>query len=108
MGEMPVLLMIFGMVLPWVLVALVVWLGFQLVLQNGRLLLRLEAIEARLAVGSRPPTPSLPLGKPAPEFDLPDLEGARKSLSQFKGRRLLLIFFGPQCGFCTKMLPDLA
>jgi len=43
----------------------------------------------------------------APEFDLPDLSGSRHRLSEFRGRRLLLIFFNPQCGFCTAMVPEL-
>jgi peroxiredoxin len=30
------------------------------------------------------------------------------SLEQFRGRRLLLIFFNPDCGFCRQMAPDLA
>jgi hypothetical protein len=36
---------VFGTVLPWLLIGLGIWLGFQLVRQNGRLLLRLETIE---------------------------------------------------------------
>ena len=40
---------VFGTVLPWLLIGVGTWLGFQLVRQNGRLLLRLETIEKRLA-----------------------------------------------------------
>src|SRR4029077_11883844 len=29
-------------------------------------------------------------------------------LSEFRGRDVLLIFFNPKCGFCTKMADDLA
>src|SRR5262249_36542976 len=54
------------------------------------------------------PPDRLPLGSPAPAFELPDLSGERRSLAQFLGQRLLLIFFSPSCGFCVKMLPDLA
>ena len=48
--------LVFGTVLPWLLIAVGAWLGYQLVRQNGRLLLRLEAIEKRLAprAGTKP------------------------------------------------------
>ena len=45
---------VFGTVLPWLLIAVGTWLGFQLLRQNGRLLLRLEAIEKRLTAGAEP------------------------------------------------------
>jgi peroxiredoxin len=111
-------LIVFGIVLPWLIVGLGCWLGYQLVRQNGRLLLRLEALEQRLAqlptAPSAAPAPApsapqgLPVGSAAPEFELPDLAGGRKALSDFRGHRLLLIFFNPRCGFCTQMAPDLA
>jgi peroxiredoxin len=50
----------------------------------------------------------LPLGSPAPDFELPDLAGAPKRLADSRGRPLLLLFFNPGCGFCTRMAPDLA
>lgn len=110
-------LIAFGVVLPWVCVGLGCWLGYQLVRQNGRILLHLESLEQRLGQLSAPsspplappsPPPALPVGSAAPEFALPDLTGGRQALSQFRGRRLLLIFFNPRCGFCTQMAPDLA
>ena len=45
------LTILFGTVLPWVLIAVGGWLAYQLVRQNGRILLRLETIERHL--GSR-------------------------------------------------------
>jgi peroxiredoxin len=110
-------LLVFGLVLPWLLVGLSYWLGFQLVRQNGRLLLRLESLEARLDAAGRgaaaaAPAEAPPAGLPpdteAPEFELPDLDGRRRSLSEFRGRKVLLVFFGPQCGYCHHMLPRLA
>src|SRR5216117_3455111 len=50
----------------------------------------------------------LPVGTDAPAFELPDLEGERKSLAQFRGQPLLLIFFNPACGFCRDLAPKLA
>jgi peroxiredoxin len=103
--------LVFGTVLPWLLIAVGTWLGYQLVSQNGRILLRLEAIErqlgARAAAQRREPA-GLPVGTVAPDFELPDLAGARRKLSEFRGRDVLLIFFNPECGFCTKMADDLA
>lgn len=102
-------LITFGIVLPWLLVALGCWIGFQLVQQNGRILLRLDAIEERLGPKAAPARPAgLPVGSTAPEFELPDLAGDRRTLAHFRGRRVLMIFFNPGCGYCKKMAPDLA
>jgi peroxiredoxin len=103
-----------GVVLLWIVAGVLCWLGYQLMRQNGRMLLRLDELEARLA--QRKPTPApaphrpsgLPIGSPAPAFDLPDLNGSRMDLEQLRGRRVLLIFFNPNCGFCRQMAPDLA
>jgi peroxiredoxin len=100
-----------AIVLPWVGVAVGGWLGYALLRQNGRILLRLDALERQLrqSAGSAPGAwPSLPLGSPAPEFELPDLAGGRRALTDFRGRPVLLIFFSPRCGFCTQMAADLA
>ncbi len=105
------LTLILGTVLPWLLIAVVTWLGYQLVRQNGRILLRLEAIEKRLAPRkeSKQREPGgLPLGMAAPDFELSDLAGVHHKLSEFRGKDLLLIFFNPKCGFCTKMAAELA
>jgi hypothetical protein len=102
--------LVFGTVLPWLLIAVGGWLGYQLVRQNGRILLRIEAIEKQLrpragtkqreAAGS---PGGLPRGIAAPDFELPDLRGTPRKLSEFRGRDVLLIFFNPKCGFCSKM-----
>jgi peroxiredoxin len=103
--------LIVAAVFPWLLIAVGAWLAYQFFLQNGRILLRLEAIENRLAKppaeGQRKPA-ALPIGAPAPDFELPDLTGVRRKLSEFRGKDVLLIFFSPKCGFCTKMAADLA
>jgi peroxiredoxin len=103
--------LVLGNVLPWLLIGVGTWLGFQLVRQNGRLLLRLESIEKRLAprAEAKPPAAAgLAVGTLAPDFELPDLTGDVHKLSEFRGKNVLLIFFNPNCGFCTKMAPDLA
>jgi peroxiredoxin len=86
------------------------WLGYQLVLQNGRILLMLEALEQRSGPHKAEPArpAGLPAGSAAPDFELPDLNGDRRALAQFRGREVLLVFFNPGCGYCTKMAADLA
>lgn len=105
---------LFGTIMPWLLFVIGTWLVYQLARQNGRILLRLESIEEQIGrrVGPRAEAKrqaiGLPLGTAAPIFDLPDLAGIRHKLSEFRGKDLLLIFFNPKCGFCTKMAADLA
>lgn len=46
--------------------------------------------------------------KPAPDFTLPDvLEGKEYSLSQFKGKVVLINFFTFFCGPCREEMPEL-
>jgi peroxiredoxin len=107
-------LIVFCLVLPWLLVGLGCWLAYQLIAQSGRIVLRLEAVEqqvrrlgAALAQESGA-APGLAVGSPAPEFELPDLAGGRQALGQYRGRRVLLVFFNPECGHCRRLAPQLA
>ncbi len=50
----------------------------------------------------------MPAGSLLNDFELPLLSGGTMTLSQWRGRKVLLIFFSPSCGFCIKMLPRLA
>ena len=45
---------VFGSVLPWLLLSVGAWLGYQLVRQNGRILLRLDSIEEQLGQRAAP------------------------------------------------------
>jgi peroxiredoxin len=104
-------LMVFGILLAWLAILAGGWLGWQLLRQNGRLLLRIEALEEflnELELGEPAQPAGLPLGSPAPEFALPDLAGETKTFAQFRGKPLLLIFFNPACGFCRELVPKLA
>jgi peroxiredoxin/uncharacterized membrane protein YphA (DoxX/SURF4 family) len=102
------------------------WAVLNLFRQNGRLLTRLEAIEAALATGRVPrsdpvnapasaaaPTstkPGLPVGTPAPTFTLPGLYGEKLTLESLRadGLPVLLVLMNTGCGGCTKLLPDIA
>ena len=90
---------------------------YQLFRQQGRLLLRLDALEHLLGhagshapgAAARPPVPQgLPVGTEVPDFRLPDLDGRTVSLADFRGRRVLLVYWNPTCGFCDMIGPDLA
>lgn len=120
------ILVLVGVVFPWLCVALGCWLGYQLLRQNGRILLQLEALEKRLdslapaveatrtidpalALPMAPSTPpGLPRGSAAPPFELPDRQGNVVKLDDFRGQRILLMSWDPMCGFCRRMAPDLA
>ena len=105
----------------WVLLALVVlgavaaWvLLFALLRQHGRVVVRLERLEERLAgaglegleVGGEPT--GVPVGSPLPSFRLPDVNGGTAALEDFRGKRVLLVHWSPGCGFCDAIAGDLA
>src|SRR4051794_36817613 len=94
-----------------VLVLISLWFGlYQVVKQQGRILLRLEALEHPAA--QPPAQPAAPLGLDVgtefPAFTLPDLHGNTISLADFRGKSLLLVHWNPGCGFCDMIAPDLA
>jgi peroxiredoxin len=105
------------------------WIGYQLIRQNGRLLIRLDSLEQRFgsleqqlaplaalavrsaragAAGAQTVPEGLPVGSEAPEFELPTLSGKRISLTEYRGKKTLLVFFNPGCAYCAQMAPDLA
>ena len=55
-----------------------------------------EAVSARFKVGEQ-----------APAVNLPDLEGKKVRLEEFKGNEVMLLFWSPSCGHCQGMLPEL-
>src|SRR6266576_3100923 len=100
----------FAIGLTWLAIFVGGWMGWQLLRQNGRLLLRLEALEQRLnelEFGEPDAPAGLSIGSLAPGFDLPDLAGGRKTLDEFRGQELLITFFNPACGYCRELMPKL-
>mgnify|MGYP000517318313 CR=1 FL=1 len=69
--------------------------------------------EAALAALAAPPAGAtmqdvgLAVGRPAPAFILPDVNGAPVALEDFAGRRVLLVFSSVSCPACTEMYPHL-
>lgn len=91
-------------------VAFELWAIWNLLRQNGRLLLRLEAVEGKLGIGAAASSPGLPVNSTAPAFSLDGLDGGTRTLDMLRerGRSLLLFFTEPGCGACDAALPDVA
>ena len=118
-------------------------LAWQLLKQNGRMLLRIESLEKRIEemplgeatdpaaasegagsaatsddergarftnrslANSKLKRDGLKAGTVAPEFRLPRLDGGELSLSDLRGRKVLLVFSSPHCGPCNVLAPKL-
>ena len=90
------------------------WLILNLLRQQGRLLMRIEALEtgrpvpAAARMDAAPAAAGLPVGSAAPAFALPDLDGDLVSLDALRssGLPVLLLFTDPGCGPCTSLLPE--
>src|SRR5229473_3648154 len=95
------------------LLALESWVLFQTMKQQGRLLLRLEVLETRLAeagIASAGGTAfrGLPAGSQAPTFSLSGLHRETITLDALRapGKPIVLVFSDPGCGPCTALLPE--
>lgn len=79
---------------------LALWLLFQMLQQNGRLLLRLEAVEKKLNIDPNAKVvPGLPVGDPAPPYPAPAESAAESTL---------LVFTEAGCGACEALKPEIA
>ncbi|MDQ3660350.1 MAG: redoxin domain-containing protein [Actinomycetota bacterium] len=103
-----------GGVLLLILVLFEGWLLVNLLKQNGRLLVRIDAMEERVgAVGSpliEPQgLPGLPVGTPAPSFSLAGLHGETLTLDALRaaGCPVMLLFSDPNCGPCNALMPEI-
>jgi thiol-disulfide isomerase/thioredoxin/uncharacterized membrane protein YphA (DoxX/SURF4 family) len=87
----------------------------QIVRQQGRVLLRLDALEQAAVAepGQKAqviaPELGLPLGTKAPEFVLNALDGGRTRLADLlkRNKPVLLLFSHPGCGPCQSLFPDI-
>lgn len=78
----------------------------ELTRQIGRVGL-LEGVAAEIRPQPTGPEGLSP-GTLIPDFELPDLEGRTVTLKDFRGEQLLLVNWSPRCGFCDRIVPDLA
>src|SRR5262249_24877574 len=91
------------------------WVLFQVMSQQGRLLLRIEALEGRLVEAGQAPsqatvaTAGLAVGSLAPSFTLPTLAGETITLAALRalGKPVVLLFSDPGCGPCNALLPEI-
>ena len=101
-----------------VLVALEGWLLLNLLRQHGRLLVRLDSLEggglprtdSSPGMIPRQPPAGLPVGTPAPDFHLTDVDGEIVTLGALRGSRkpMMLLFTDPACGPCVSLMPEIA
>ena len=91
-------------------VVLLAWLLVRVLQQQGRLLLRIEALERPTSALETPEDPArggLPLATAFPPFRLAELGGKEVGLEDFE-TRVLLVHWSPECGFCREIAADLA
>jgi thiol-disulfide isomerase/thioredoxin len=96
------------------------WVAMHLLRQHGRLLLRIDRLEAALAaagldVGADEHVHVLPargilVGLPAPEFEVPAAGGGTSGLGSLvaAGKPALVLFTDAGCGPCQALLPEVA
>ena len=90
----------------WVLTIALGFFLYQVLKQQGRILQRLDELELQAADVSSPS--ELEAGTLVKDFEAADLNGKKTSLADFKDRRVLLIYWNPECGFCDMLAPELA
>jgi hypothetical protein len=90
------------------------WFMYQMLLQQGRFQIRLETLERDLQesrIGLQPGSIGSQGGVPRhsllPDFQLPVIGGGVTSLSSYRGRKVLLIFFNPRCSYSMHLALDL-
>ena len=93
-----------------ILAAFQFWALVHVLRQNGRLLLRIEALENKAPVPVEAPPPGLAMDSVAPGFSLKDLAGKKVTLDGLcqQGKPVLLLFSEPGCGACDAALPEVA
>jgi hypothetical protein len=74
--------------------------------QQGRVLLRLEEIEARAGIAG--PQQGLSVGSPFSPFNLPNLDGIEVSLDSYRGKRVLPVNCSAHCAPCRTTASQLS
>jgi len=87
------------------------WVLLHMLKQNGRLLVRLEAVEKKVGVDPNAPVaPGLPVESAAPDFQVPGAEGGTVTLETLheRGKPVVLVFTEAGCGACDALKPEIA
>lgn len=66
-----------------------------------------DAVAVAADSGADGDSGGLAVGEPAPDLELPDLEGRNVELSDLRGSDVALLFWNPSCGHCRAMHDDL-
>jgi peroxiredoxin len=105
-------LLIVAVVLPWVLVAVLVFIVYVLMRQHGEFLHGQQQQQQQLlamnaAAAPMPDTRAgLEVGAEAPDLVLTDVDGRERRLGEFRGQPHVLAFFSTHCGYCKEMAPQ--
>src|SRR5271157_2636674 len=93
-----------------VLILASLWIGlYQVVKQQGRILLRLDQLEPQRSAASPQADPAgLPVGTAFPSFRLSDLSGRIVQLEELRPKQVFLVHWNPECGFCEMITGELA
>jgi peroxiredoxin len=113
--------LIAALVVSWVLVGALAFALYVLIKQHGELIMYQQDLDHRLELssflegkrtereGSSPAGAEehgLPVGTPAPEFALEDLQGTEKTVESYRGKPFVVAFFSDTCGYCLRMAPE--
>ena len=110
---MTVVLIVFA-VIQLLLLVLLAGIVYQLLQQQGRMLVQLETLEQTIPEiadtaghhdGRRR---GVPVAMSIPPFELPDLDGAVVTQTDLEGSRTLLVNWSTTCGFCDAIIDDFA
>lgn len=115
-SEGNVMSVILGLATVGLLVAVVFYLK-KISEQQTQIMRRIEILELTAHEGGKElvreelihPEDGLPVGAPAPDFALPDLNGKQVSLKQLlsANKPILLFFVSPSCNPCKALLPEI-
>lgn len=107
---------IFGLAIIGLLAAAVFYLK-KISEQQTQIMRRMEILELNQIEGGRemhreavaPPNSGLPIGAPAPDFELPDVNGKIVSLENLllQTKPVLFFFISPTCNPCANLLPEI-